>query len=206
MATGSSTARAQTAWAPAVGCPNVGLAGQAQCPAPPGSCGHLIPVMWALSVEGGMLGGGGSGPCPAQGAPAAYSAWDMGPDFQAGAFMEVSDSRKPRALSSSTLFLLEACPSYLNSALAAALFTGANFSKLSRNPRRWCYLHGTKAAQSYVLSGVAGISALVVFSFLHMKSCRKRKASVRDQELGVCCTYSLSRSRRQGRLKAGRSL
>ena len=62
--------------------------------------------------------------------------------------MEGSDSRKLRALSSSTLFLPEACPSYLNSALAAALFTGANFNTVSRNPRRWCYLHGTKAARS----------------------------------------------------------
>lgn len=57
----------------------------------------------------------------------------MGADFQAGAFMEGSDSR---ALSFSTLFLRAFSPSYLNSALAAALFTGANFRKVSRNPRR----------------------------------------------------------------------
>lgn len=70
----------------------------------------------------------------------------MGANFQA--FMEGNDSKKPRALSFFTLFLPVLSPSYLNSALAAALFAGANSSKVSRNPRRRCYLQGTKMAQS----------------------------------------------------------
>lgn len=49
LATGSGTAGAQTGQAPALVCPDLDLAGQAQCPAPSGSWWHLAPVLWALS-------------------------------------------------------------------------------------------------------------------------------------------------------------